>query len=123
MNGKIPSEKSLQLLIDVHEELTQIFHVISGRRNRSLASKYLHFHVPKFFFIYDSRARVGIGALNDLFDEAPKKYKGGDGEYRCFVEKCLKVQTQLKEEYKVELNPRQLDNLLLAVENTAKVVR
>jgi len=34
----------------------KLFSKISGLNKRSLASKYLHFHVPELFYISDSRA-------------------------------------------------------------------
>ena len=41
-------------LVKVHGLTTALFSEISGMEKRSLASKYLHFHVPKLFYIYDS---------------------------------------------------------------------
>ncbi len=43
-------------IIAVHKRVTDLFEKISGLGKRSLASKYLHFHFPSLFFIYDSRS-------------------------------------------------------------------
>jgi hypothetical protein len=115
--GKTPDEFSLQQLIDAHGALTETFKKISNMNNRSLASKYLHFHLPEFVYIYDSRANVAIKKLNKMFGVPERKFEGGDAEYRCFSEKCLNVQTQIDRSYGVTLTPRKLDNLLLAIEN------
>jgi hypothetical protein len=111
-------EKSLQSLIDVHWKVTQLFSKISTKNNRSLASKYLHFHLPELFFIFDSRAQKALGS--DLFAELKSKpfsdFSGGDVDYRRFAVRCLNLRENVKREHGVELTPRQLDNLLLAVD-------
>lgn len=53
----------IKLVLSTHKFLMDIFYELTGLEKRSLASKYLHFHCPEKFFIYDSRARVGIGKL------------------------------------------------------------
>ena len=50
--------------LQAHRNLTDLFENISGLRKTSLASKYLHFHVPSAFFIFDFRARKAIRALS-----------------------------------------------------------
>jgi hypothetical protein len=50
-----PSMKSLPALLRVHHETTQLFNTISGLEKRSLASKYLHFHGPRLFYIVPER--------------------------------------------------------------------
>ena len=49
-------EENVHEVLLTHQILTQQLKVITELDKRSLASKYLHFHVPKCFFIYDSRA-------------------------------------------------------------------
>jgi hypothetical protein len=44
------------VIVETHKRTTDLFRQISGLDKRSLASKYLHFHIPNLFFIYDSRA-------------------------------------------------------------------
>ncbi len=46
--------------VEVHKMLTDLFRSVTGLNKRSLASKYLHFHNPDAFYIYDSRARQAI---------------------------------------------------------------
>ena len=53
-------ENNIGQIISVHNFLTVIFNEISGLDKRSLASKYLHFHLPNLFYIYDSRADNAI---------------------------------------------------------------
>ena len=47
-------------VVPVHKWLTERFRRISKHDNRSLASKYLHFHFPRAVYIYDARAASAI---------------------------------------------------------------
>ena len=50
-------------ILKTHKFLMDTFYDLTGLEKRSLASKYLHFHCPEKFFIYDSWAKAGIGKL------------------------------------------------------------
>lgn len=105
--------ENIDSIVKCHGSITELFKNISGMDKRSLASKYLHFHVPGVFFIYDTRAVSGLRKLSKFVKRA-KKYSGnGDNEYRKFAEKCLSLRDHIKTEYKVEMSPRQIDQLLL----------
>lgn len=97
----------------MHRNTTQLFSSISGLDKRSLASKYLHFHVPKLFYIYDSRAVGGIQILKSIVGRARRSDVIADNEYRKFTEKCFSLRRHLMEVYNADLSLRQLDNLLL----------
>lgn len=103
--------------IEVHGEITEeLYNINQNRRPRSLASKYLHFHFPDFFFIYDSRASIGLNALSKVLELESKLACTGDNYYRIFAGKCLSLYGTLSSKYGHELTTRQLDNLLLLVE-------
>lgn len=53
-------ENAIPIILETHNILMKLFESVSGKDNRSLASKYLHFHFPKLFFIFDSRAYTEI---------------------------------------------------------------
>ena len=110
-----PSEKSFNTILLVHAAVTGLFAEISGLEKRSLASKYLHFHLPKLFYIYDTRAVASMRHLSALVGRARGSNNGWDNEYRKFAAKCLRLQEHLKDKYMVSLTPRQIDNLLLYV--------
>ena len=78
------SSESLPDILDVHCTLTALFKEISGSDKRSLASKYLHFHFPALFFIYDTRA---VWALRQLIGQTkqPSVSTAHDPEYARFV--------------------------------------
>ena len=111
-----PSNKSMPTLLKVHHEATQLFSSISGLKKRSLASKYLHFHVPRLFYIYDARAVQGLSKLGKLLPRVGRSNANVDYEYRRFAEKCLLLQEYIKGEYGARLSPREIDNLLLLVQ-------
>lgn len=101
--------------VEVHGKLTQLFNEITEHENRSLASKYLHFHVPKLFYIYDSRAVEAMRLLSPIIPRASRSKGIGDNEYRKFVEKCDFIVRHCADTFGVALQPRQLDNLLLSL--------
>ena len=60
---KETNESNVGPVLDAHTHLVHVFQGLTNKSKRSLASKYLHFHRPDLFFIYDSRAVQGIRAL------------------------------------------------------------
>jgi len=55
-----------QVVIDVlatHKHLQDVLSSITGLEKRSFVSKYLHFHLPKMFLLYDTRATQGLSKL------------------------------------------------------------
>jgi hypothetical protein len=106
--------KTLQKTIETHHYLTNLLNKITDLNKRSFSAKYLHFHIPNFFFIYDSRAAKGINSFKikiprDLISYSIK----GDIVYADFVMKCFVLMEKIRDEYNIQLTPRQLDNLLL----------
>jgi len=110
------NENNLSQILRVHFQVTQLFNEISGLEKRSLASKYLHFHYPKLFFIYDSRAVSAVSHLSSITGRAGRSTLKVDNEYRKFCEKCLRIRRHVNDLYKIQLLPRELDNLLLEIE-------
>jgi hypothetical protein len=102
--------------IAVHKHLMDLFKSFTDLEKRSLASKYLHFHEPKVFFIYDSRARQAITKvvprLNRLPDISPASY---DKEYKDFVRRCVWLRNDIFARHRVFLTPREIDKLLLVI--------
>ena len=107
--------EDVRLILSTHKFLMDSFYEITGLEKRSLASKYLHFHCPEKFFIYDSRARNAIGKIvkrpNKLILSDVDDY---DEEYGDFVCRMIELQEYLKEKVGTVENPRDLDSFLLA---------
>jgi hypothetical protein len=109
------TKELLKEVIETHNFLTGAFCTITGKENRSLASKYLHFHVPNVFYIYDSIACREVTKLRTL-DRELKQYLlkyNCDYEYVDFVAKIFPLNMEIYQEHGVWLTPRQLDSLLL----------
>lgn len=112
---KTANEASLSIVLSTHSRVTQLFREISGLEKRSLASKYLHFHEPNLFYIYDTRVVEAMRKLTCVVGRATNGAGDADNEYRKFVEKCLRLQEYIKEEFQIELTPREIDKVLLAI--------
>jgi hypothetical protein len=110
---RLGSDEALDGMIRAHREVTNLFSKISGLNKRSLASKYLHFHVPELFFIYDSRSAKGIASVSKLFGIKVKRRGIGDATYEKFAEECHLLRLAILERYGITMSPRQLDNFLL----------
>lgn len=97
-------------MLDVHLCLVDSLEHLTAKRKRSLASKYLHFHLPDLFFIYDARAAASMDSLEKVRVDA-----GGDGDpqYASFVARAMRLRERVKDQHGVELSPRELDRLLL----------
>lgn len=103
---------ALATLVKVHGLTTELFYGISGLEKRALASKYLHFHVPNLFYIYDSRAAEAMREFSSDLPR-PSSSSDGDGEYGKFAEKCQHLRDLCARRFSLDLLPRHVDNLLL----------
>lgn len=106
--------ENVHLALSAHKKVTNLFKEITGIEKRSLASKYLHFHKPNAFFIYDSIANTNIRKLLREKKSKFKYQKGFDNEYSSFVERCLYYRDNFFENEIGGLStPRRLDMKLL----------
>jgi hypothetical protein len=102
--------------ISIHKQLMDLFASITELDKRSLASKYLHFHLPNAFFIYDSRAKTAITKVVPRLDLLPGiAAETFDKEYKDFVRRCVWLRNEIYSTHSVLLTPRQIDKLLLAI--------
>jgi hypothetical protein len=111
---------NLPLVLKAHNYLTQLTASITDLEKRSFSSKYLHFHLPNLFFIYDSRV---VGSLRQFIDRVPKSMDfllasdSIDKEYANFVCKCFVIRNNIMDTYKIDLTLRQFDNILIDIAN------
>jgi hypothetical protein len=114
------SNDTLPKIIDAHYYLTKLLFGITELEKRSFSSKYLHFHLPELFFIYDTRA---VSAMRIFVKKLPKDLQNladrenSDKEYSNFLYKCFYLRQTINEQFGVLLTPRQLDNLLIETAN------
>lgn len=99
-----------------HKRLTDLFAKVSGLEKRSLASKYLHFHKPAHFYLYDGRARNAITKVVPRLTRIPDIDAGeNDLEYKDFVRRCVWLRRSIEEEHGLTLSPREIDKALLTI--------
>jgi hypothetical protein len=103
--------------IVVHKKLQDLFRTMIDRNQRSLASKYLHFHFPGTFFLYDSRAARSITWIVPSGERCGKVNSRSDRTYSNFVQGCLWIRGKIHEQFTAWLTPRELDRLLLDITN------
>lgn len=106
-------------IVTVHKKLMKLFFDITELEKRSLASKYLHFHKPNLFFIYDSRAKAAITKVTPRLNQI-NQIKGinadnADKEYLEFCRRCQCLKEFIKKKFAVDLTPRQIDKILLRI--------
>ena len=108
------NSESIPTILRTHKYLTDLFADISGKDKRSLASKYLHFHCPALFFLYDSRAARGARVLySRLRPELPAKKV--DQEYAKFFLRLVKMREDFLRKEGRLLSTREIDNILINV--------
>ena len=101
-------------VLDIHNKFVKLLQEVTGHSKRSLASKYLHFHLPQSVLIYDSIANKKIRTL-----VKSKRYsysKEYDDEYAQFMVRCLYYRDNIYEpenDLIGKSNPRELDKALL----------
>ena len=119
-------EHNIDCILDVHYRVTGLFSGIGlpkkeraasiYAQKRSLASKYLHFHYPNLFFIYDSRAVSAMRKFSKISPTPAYNPKQFDNEYRKFFEKCLSLRNKIRDDHNNRFfSSRHLDNLLLDI--------
>jgi hypothetical protein len=109
------------LSIIIHRKLEKLFFKIAKLSKRSLASKYLHFHFPEVFFIFDSRASRAIKLVTPRLKEIQDDYeKPYDRTYKDFVRRCVWLRDDIHAKYNTWLSPRQIDRLLLAIDGSRR---
>lgn len=115
-HGRITKE-NLKDSLETHGYLTNELSTITNNQNkRSFSSKYLHFHVPEMFFIYDSRVVEAMRGCKYLIPpniNALINDKKVDREYAIFCYKCLDFRDEIEATYSKQLTNRQIDNLLI----------
>jgi hypothetical protein len=104
--------------IKAHKAVMDIFQRLTGLDKRSLASKYLHFHRPDIFFIYDSRAQMAIGLLTPdtrYMETMNVSEAEGDAIYKSFCARACWLRSSIEVRFGVKMGTREIDKLLLNV--------
>lgn len=111
-----PKVENLEIILETHHYLQTLVSSITDLNKRSFASKYLHFHLPSLFYIYDTRAVSGMRKYSSHISTDLKiilQNKNIDTEYSKFYLKCFDINRKIKIKYGLNLTTRQLDKLLI----------
>jgi hypothetical protein len=108
------STEDMAVHLETHKKVMRLFTEISGLEKRSLASKYLHFHFPARFYIYDSRAHKAISELTEPIGRSLPSLGEHDDVYARFWLRCRDLNEQIDSLAGRHLSPRELDKVLLA---------
>ena len=103
-------------ILVLHNDLKEILLPINKEDKISFCSKYLHFHLPNLFFIYDSRAKSVINDFVVKKDVQYFKASNFDTKYAKFYSKARHLQKSIADDFEL-LTPRQIDNLFLIPAN------
>ncbi len=114
LRNKEFNEDTLKDILAIHSELVGFFKKLTGLEKRSLASKYLHFHVP-IFPIYDSRANATIKKIIGGSIKNPKLL--GDKRYSKFCCKIIFLYNIIKQQIGENPTLRQIDTYLVNLAN------
>lgn len=110
-----------RLAVEVHKKFTDLLFDITKLKKRSFASKYLHFHFPEKFFIYNSRAdksareltkKLGLKKLG-LEKKSRKNDPDIDAQYANFVTRCELLRKRFFDLTGKTLTPREVDKIFL----------
>ena len=115
--NKISRNKLFEIL-QVHKDLQNVFYRITKLKKRSLASKYLHFHLPELFYIYDSRSANKVRNLKIKIPKGLEKIINSNKVDKVYAQFYIKAFLQCEEiyqEHKKKLSPRDMDKLLLSL--------
>jgi hypothetical protein len=109
------TDSNTKAILATHKYLTDLFNKMTRFEKRSLASKYLHFHLPDLFYLYDSRA---VSSLRRILPKTKvsQHFKHADEEYAKFFLRMNILREKIYRNEGIMLTPRQLDNILLSHE-------
>ena len=118
------SKSDLQQIFYTYDLVLKCLHKVSNKWNRSLTSKYLHFHQPDYFYLMDSRAKIGLHnvlealSINNRIKKTEitmYSVSTESEEYVKFYLKCQLCHKELEKEFNCKLSTREIDNLMLVI--------
>lgn len=119
-------KENIKVILKTHKNIVDFINKkITKDNKRSFVSKYLHFHFPNLFFIYDKRVN---GEINKVFKEIGKSKRDVinilsglivdeyDENYAEFFVKCFYL-LEFCRESGINLSARQIDSFLIQKAN------
>ena len=115
-------ENNCLRILETHKYLSDLFKELTELDKRSLSSKYLHFHKPNLFFIYDSRVSTSLSHCLPKYritKEQSKLIKENkvDKTYAMFLLKSLKLRNIFENILDRQISLREFDKILIHFAN------
>jgi len=109
-------------IFQTHKFLLDKIHPITELNKRSFCSKYLHFHKPELFFLYDSRLRQSLSILKGKINQEQRTQflvntSNYDKEYVEFFLKCYNLKIEIERVLEQSLSIRDFDTIMLELSN------
>jgi hypothetical protein len=122
LTSKNLSPESFDEIFQTHKFLMDKIHPITELNKRSFCSKYLHFHKPELFFLYDSRLRQSLSILKGKIHQEQRTQflvntSYYDIEYVEFFLKCYNLKIELERVLEQSLSIRDFDTIMLELSN------
>ena len=115
------NQNNISKILKVHKYLVDEIKKITGLEKRSLVSKYLHFHLPKLFFIYDSRAVRALKKISKPLNKNEYRSKinnsSVDEEYAGFFYRAFVAKNDKEKIFNKKISTREFDNILINIAN------
>lgn len=109
---KADHKNSPNINIRIHKQFVDLLSPITDSDKRSLASKYLHFHFPNRFFLYDLRATNALSEFTPGFRHRSAS-KDADKLYASFYHRCELLKPKLEQHLNRTITHRELDCILV----------
>jgi len=113
--------ENIKEILEVHKYLVNEIKKITGLEKRSLVSKYLHFHLPELFFIYDSRAISALKLISKPLNKNEYRSKidnrSVDKEYAKFFYRAFNAKNNTERDFNEKISTREFDNALINIAN------
>ena len=108
-------------VLSLHKLLVDNLFVITGLRKRSFVSKYLHFHLPNLYIMFDSICEKAARTLHkDMFGGTFQYNTSPENEdpiYGKYIRSCMKIIDRIKLDqnidfYKLDCGLRKFDKFM-----------
>lgn len=105
-----PDVTNIKEILSAHKYFEDLLGKVTERNNRSFVSKYLHFHLPNLFYLYDSCSEKALSSVITAKIDGIALPDDSDQAYAKYCYKLLFIQHHIAPS---NLNfPREIDSFL-----------
>ncbi len=115
---ELKNKTELDAVCFIHSELVADIWELRELDKVSFASKYLHFHFPKAFYILDSRVKKALPKLESYLNLKRRSNTQNKSIYSKYAKRLETVRNQIKIQTGLTVSIRELDSLLIRLANS-----